>query len=190
MVALEVGIALLGVDGDAAVVAYALVGAAGEVEERRLAAVGIAHQRHIDVVAGGMGTVVCGHGHVLRLRDAERLRTVRHHLNLLYLLCLLAAQAHLVAHHPVLDRVLQGCAQQHIHLLSLDKAHLNDALTEATVTFHLDDIGLVACLQFRESHTFCLFAGKGTKLIRHMEHCCLQIPKNNDGTRCGVNGVV
>ena len=65
----------------------------------------------------------------------------------LYQLCLMAAQAHLIAHDLVLHRILQGGIQQDFHGFSLDKAHLNDALAETTVTINLHDDTLLACLQ-------------------------------------------
>ncbi len=55
VVVLEVGIARLGIHCHSRVVAHALVGTAGKVEERGLSAVGIAHQGHIDGVAFLLG---------------------------------------------------------------------------------------------------------------------------------------
>ena len=51
LVAAEAEVALAGVDGDTAVVAHVFVAARGDVEERRLAAVGVAHERHVDGAA-------------------------------------------------------------------------------------------------------------------------------------------
>ena len=51
------GMGLGGVDGDAAVVAHTSVGSAGKIEERRLTAVGIAYERHIDGTALAEGMV-------------------------------------------------------------------------------------------------------------------------------------
>ena len=53
--------ALLGVDRHTAIVAHVLGGAAGEVEERRLAAVGVANESHVDGAAlfGGQVLKAC-----------------------------------------------------------------------------------------------------------------------------------
>ena len=70
----------------------------------------------------------------------------REHLNHL---CLLTAQTDLIAHELVLDRVLQGGIQHHFYRFTLDKAHFDDALAEATMTMYLHDDCVLTVLQFR-----------------------------------------
>ena len=126
---------------------------AGEVEERGLAAVGIADECHVDGSALAQGLVaqvvvrmVAGverHGRISRLLLP---RLLRHHFNQLGLL---AAQAHLVAHQLVLHGIVQRGVEQHLHEFSPHEAHLNDALAEATVPVNLHDDTMLTSLQFR-----------------------------------------
>ena len=55
LVTLEFGHALLGVNRHTTIITHALVCARGKVEERRLAAVGVAYQRHIYFAAPSQG---------------------------------------------------------------------------------------------------------------------------------------
>jgi len=61
---------------------------------------------------------------------------------------LLASQRDFVAENLVFDRVLEGCVQDDLHGLSLDEAHLDDALAESAVAQHLHDDALLAGMQF------------------------------------------
>ena len=161
------GCALGRVDGHAAVVAYMGMGAAGVVEQRCLATIGVAHQRHVDDAALAQCLVAQVVVFVLYRQLACGLGLgavllTEHLLPLLlrgYLdeLGLLAAQRHLVAHQTVFHWVLQRCVQQHLHALSLHKAHLDDALAEAAVALHLYDDAALARFQFRQFHAslFC-----------------------------------
>ena len=144
MVALKVGIAFFGIHGDATVVAHVFMGTRCKVEERCLATVGIAYQRHINGMTGRMLGIMGCAGHILRFRDVCSLVLILSHLNLLGLL---TSQADLVAHDLVFHGVLQGSTLQHVHALPLDKAHFNDTLAEASVSLHLNNIRLVASLQ-------------------------------------------
>ena len=123
------------------------MGSGGEVEERRLATVGIAHQSHADFLALGL---FCLFG--------TRFGSLH-----FYHLGFLTAQTDLIAHDLVFHRVLQRGTQQHLHFLAFDEAHFHNTLAETAVSLYFDDIGPVACLQFREFHSFFLFACKGSK---------------------------
>ena len=139
-----------GIHRHTAVIAHTGMGPGGIIEERRFAAVGIAHQRHVQVA-----TLLQGLAAQIALGNDLGLRSIatthfqlsglgrRHHL---YHGRLMVPQRHLVAHNLVLHRVLQRGIQQYLHLLSLDEAHLNDALAEASVSCHLDNDPLLACL--------------------------------------------
>ena len=125
------------------------------VEERRLAAVWIAHQRHVDgaaLVARQRSHFVLGQADVFlqslvvaglhvvlpRLLFADDLNHVG----------LLAAQGDFVAHHFVFHRVAQRRIEQHLHRLALDEAHLHNALAETSVAHHLDNHAFLTGIQF------------------------------------------
>ena len=57
------------------------------------------------------------------------------------------------SHHLILDRIEERRVPDHRHRVALDKAHLENALPEAALPGHLDDDALLACFQFRESHS-------------------------------------
>ena len=154
MVALELKVALLGIYGHSAVVAHVLVGSRGDVEERGLATVGIAHQSHVD----GAPLAQC-HALHLFIREVDHLSqsfqslggsrleqclVLAHHLNHL---SLLAPQRDFIAHHAVFNRVLQRRIEHHLHALTLYKTHLYNSFSEASVSHHLDDDTLLPCIQ-------------------------------------------
>ena len=156
MVALILGEARLRIDRDATVVAHALMGAGGEIEERGLAAVGIADQSHVDVAP-------LLHRRVLQLlRRAGVGLDGRKRLALVLAfqstgllqrddldeVGLTVAQANLVAHHLVFHGVLERRVEQHVHLLALDESHLDNTLAEATMAADADDDSLLSCLEF------------------------------------------
>ena len=163
MVALILGEARLRIDRDATVVAHALMGAGGEIEERGLAAVGIADQGHVDVapllhrrvlqllgreglVEGRAGVGLDGRKRlalVLAFQSAGLLQ--RDDLDEVGLT---VAQANLVAHHLVFHGVLERRVEQHVHLLALDESHLDNTLAEATMAADADDDSLLSCLEF------------------------------------------
>ena len=104
---------------------------------------------------------------LLHLHALGKCRTIqrllfgfREHLNHL---CLLTAQTDLIAHELVLDRVLQGGIQHHFYRFTLDKAHFDDALAEATMTIYLHDDCVLTVLQFRQFHNLILFICKSSK---------------------------
>ena len=66
-----------------------------------------------------------------------------HHLNHIGLLM---AERHFVAHQFIDDGVLKRGVLQHLDLLALDEAHLDDAFAESSVTQHLHDDAFFACL--------------------------------------------
>ena len=92
-----------------------------------------------------MDSIVGSGRHILRLGDIFSILFVEADLDFIGLL---TTQTHLVAHDLVFDGVLQWRTQQHIDALALDKAHLDNALAEATVSLYLNNIGLVARIQF------------------------------------------
>ena len=155
VVALEVEEALLGIHRDAAVVAHMLVRAAGDVEQRGLPAIGVAHQRHVDGAPFAQGHALqrfVVQGDVL-VQSLGRLFLPEQGLGLLfaddfYHLGLLPAEGNLVPHHLIFNRVLQRGVEQHLHRLPLDEAHLHDALAEAAVAQHLDYNAFLACAKF------------------------------------------
>ena len=140
LVAVHRGVCFRGVHRDARVVAHMPVGTAGEVEERRLAAVGVAYQCHVDGAAllqGCVLHVVVGVVGFYERRLYRRLEVglvrlfLGYHLNHF---CLLPTQRHLVAHELVLHGVLQRGVEQHLYRLALDEAHLDDSLAESAVS--------------------------------------------------------
>ena len=170
-VALEVSIAVLGVDRHARVVAHPLVGTRGKVEERRLSAVRVAHKGHVDGAAAvhgygaqllvGDGLAVLGSGAAFlqpNLPGAAALGLVRlltglHPLGLLHgnnldHLGLVMAERHLVAHQLVFHRVAERGVEQHFDDLALDKSHLDNALSETAMAQDLDDDTALTCFQF------------------------------------------
>ncbi len=65
-----------------------------------------------------------------------------------YLFCLLPAQRDFIAHYPVFHRVLQWSIQLYFYLLPLDKAHFQDALTEAAMSSDIEDDSSLTSMQF------------------------------------------
>ena len=146
LIAEHLGMGLGGIDGNARIVAHVGMGPRGIVEERRLAAIRITDEGHIDGAAFTQGhvlqKVILVSLTYLVLRKRLGL-TIRHDL---YLLSLLMAQRDLVAHQFVFHRVLQRGIEKHLHSLAFHKAHLDDALAEASVAEHLDDDATLASL--------------------------------------------
>ncbi len=56
------------------------------------------------------------------------------------------AEAHLITHDAILDRVLERGVEQHVDFLTFDEAHLDDALAKATMTINLYNNTLLSCL--------------------------------------------
>ena len=148
-------VAALGPHGHAAVVAHVLAAARDGVEERGLAAVGVAYQRHRDGAAvvldhlverAPAGRRVGGHGFGRKVaaQVLARLPVGEHHHHV----GLAAAQRDLVAHDVVFDRILERSVEHHGHPLSAHEAHLHDPAAESAVPRHLDDRGRVAGFQF------------------------------------------
>ena len=153
--------ALLGVYRHATVVAHMLMGTRDEIEERCLAAVGVSHERHIDVVAladgsvfqllvggsaGGVGVCACvgfyfGLDIGLCLGDLSG----GNHLNLVGLAM---AQRNLISHNTVFHRVVERRIEQHLHFLALDKSHFYDAFAKAAVSKHFDDNAFLTGFKF------------------------------------------
>ena len=160
-------VAHLGADGHAAVVAHVLVPARYGVEERRLAAVRVAHERHADRVAlaghhlvEGAAPRLVGSRHVVRTGSAGgSLPFERREVGLCLLvgqhldhLRFAAAQRDVVSHDAVFDRVLERGVENHLDALSAHETHLHDAAPESSVSRHLEDDGGVAGLQFGKFH--------------------------------------
>lgn len=137
MISLKVGISLLGIYRDTAIVSYSFMGTGGEIEQRGLSAVRITHQ------SNGDDRLLLFLLSLLRNVTAAGYLLGSLHL---YHLGLLAAQTNLITHDVVFDRVLQRSVEQHFDGLSLDKSHLQDAFTEASVSFDFHDYSLLACM--------------------------------------------
>ena len=151
MVALKVELPFLCVNSHSGVVAHSLMRSAGCVEEAGLAAVGVAYEHGAYLFAFLAGdtveyvlTSVSHHGlrsrvggfplHGLLLAD---------HLNEVGLG---SAQAHLIVHYFIFDRVMEWGVEFHFHALSLDESHLYDSFAETAVSHDShDDTGL-SCL--------------------------------------------
>ncbi len=154
-------VADFGIDRDAAVVADLLPHAGGVVEEGGLAAVGVAHQGDVDLLArlaedafrvlgdGAVEQVVVGH----LLGHGHHLHTPR--LN--------APQRHVAAHDLVLDGVAQRGVADDLHLLATHKTHLHEPVTEAPVARNAHDHTIFARLHIGErQHIVLTF---------HIAHC-------------------
>ena len=166
-----VAVADLGADGHAAVVAHVLVAARDGVEQRRLAAVGIAHQRHGDRAAAARHHLVHRRARIsaaaravagrrtlsafpdatggfaaaaLRSQILAGLGVGEHDDHVGFA----APQRNVVPHDFVFDRVLQGRVQDHLDALAADEPHLHDATAESSVSRHFDDRRRFAGFQF------------------------------------------
>ena len=159
LVAVVCGVAHLRIDRHARVVAHPLVCPGGEVEERCLAAVRVAHECHADGTALAVGGIrqlgrgqllvaavsgvgrqggVAGRTDLCFLQPAGLL--LREHFDLVGLA---VAQADFIAHDFVFHGVAQGGVEQHLDGLALDESHLDDAFPESAVSQYLhDDAGL------------------------------------------------
>ena len=138
------------VDGDTAVVAHTLVGVGRDVEDAGLAAVGVAHQGHVDGLRALLGDVVHGVA-VRRLQGA--VVVVVHNLLLglsladnLHLTGIAAPQRHLEVHDTVFYRVLQRGVEHRLHGDALDETHLYDAFAESPVTRYAHHHGALTSL--------------------------------------------
>ena len=160
--------ALLGIDGDPAVVAHMLVAAGGDVEKGGLSAVGVADEGHPDDVLalfrklghlavedfelpavvgiedfGGMLLTYVG----ARFGFAEDL----------YLPRLGSAQGYPVAEDFVFNRVLERGVLDDADLLARYEAHLYQPFAESTVAMYIDYDRAFASFQFRKIHCCPLF---------------------------------
>ena len=149
---------LFRVHGHAGIVADVLMGAGGDVEQRGLPAVGIAHQGDPDDMAAFFSEVFQGRVqplpllHVLRkslqvfirLQGLPGLLFGRH----FDLTGLFPPEREFVADDFVFDGVPERSIQDDPHFLSLDKAHLYQAFPETSMPMDTDNHGLFACLQF------------------------------------------
>ena len=156
------GVALLGIHRHARIVAHALVCPRSKVEERGLAAVGIAHQCHADGLFFVLSSVGADAFVALRRKGftcqravggshtvvGAALRAERH----VYHAGLAASQRHFVAHYLIFHGVLQRCVEHHLHRLPLDEPHLYDAFAEAAVARYFLYSCLLASLQFGKFH--------------------------------------
>ena len=150
---------LFGVHGYAGIIAHMFMGAGSDVEQRSLAAVGVAHQGDADDMAPLLGQVPQGRVqpllllHLLRkslevfvcLEGFPRFR-LGCHLNLAGFF---PPEREFVADNLVFNRVFQRGVQHDTHFLSLDKAHLYQAFSETPVPMDTDNHGFFAGLQFR-----------------------------------------
>ena len=139
--------------GDAAIVAHVFASAGDDVEERRLAAVGVAHEGHVDFVLAWCGLCVGRRATVRRVvRVRCLLRAVRQGLVGFVFGqhfdhgCLAASEGDLIAHDAVFDGVVQRGIEHRRDLLSAYKAHLYNASAESSVSRHTHNDGRVAVL--------------------------------------------
>ena len=146
--------AALGVDGHPAVIAHMFVAARNGVEQRGLAAIGIADQRDVDRAAARGDRL-------LEIRIVGcRERFPRHGELLLHLFGgddddhrgLAAPQRNLVIHNPVFDRVTQRGVLQNVHPLAAHETHLHDPASESAVSQYVEDRGRLSGFQFRKTH--------------------------------------
>ena len=137
---------LLCIDSHAAVVTHMLMTAGSHIEKRCLAAVRITHQGHLDDLSSLLGQ--CGHlplDPILpRLKRRQRLERRAHKLCLaltdhLDLVRLVTTERNLISDDLILDGILQRGIKDNLHLIALDKAHLDDAFTETAVTVNFHD---------------------------------------------------
>ena len=149
-------VALLGIHGDAGVVAHVLVAAGGNVEQGGFAAVGIAHQRYAYIMVPFLSHMSQGTVQALFVFQipGERLQVfvgfegfaglrLRHHL---YLFGLLPPERDFIADNLVFDGILKGSVEHYADLFPLNETHLYQAFTETPVTVHPNNHGLLACL--------------------------------------------
>ena len=142
---------LLGVDRDAAIIPYPLVRARGHVEQRGLAAIGIADERDVDrfpclvqkavdrfVAERSVAGPARGLEGVLGYRDLDEFR-------------LAFAKRDAVAHDFVFDRVEQRGVLDYLDGLAPYESHFGDAVSERPVSEHLRDNCLLGCLQFGQA---------------------------------------
>ena len=66
----------------------------------------------------------------------------RYHL---YHLRLRMAKRHFIAHYLVFYGILKGRVLKHVHHLSFDESHLDDAFTESAMSCHLDYDSALSC---------------------------------------------
>ncbi len=171
--------AAFGAHRHSAVIAHMLVAARNGVEKRRLAAVGIAHQRHADRMAvRAHHFVERPAAHLFRFvhrRTFGRRRrnrmgaghqfvgfVVREHLDHVGFA---ASQRHVVSHDPVLDRVFERCVQNHFDPLVADEPHLHDPATEPAMAQHFQNNGRFSGLQFGQTHSKTLLIFERTKIV-------------------------
>ena len=146
LVALELRMSHLGIHGHTGVVPYPFMGTTCKVEQAGFSTVGIPDQGHIDNLTPFLRSLtklygrewLIGRVHRVCLPSKKGLLLdfyvpglfLRDDLNEVRLA---VAQRDLVAHDLVFHRILQRSIQQYFYQFALDKAHLDDSLTETTV---------------------------------------------------------
>ena len=134
-----------------------LVRPGGDVEKRRLAAIRVAHQRHADHSVTPLRQALHLFIHppcVVAVRGVARQfdsldvcqvagLSLADHFDAVGLL---PPQRNLVAYYFILYGVLQRRVEHHLHPLSVDKAHLGQALLETAAPVQLDDDAVFARL--------------------------------------------
>ena len=125
------------VDGDAAIVADALVGVGGDVEDAGLAAVGVADEGDVDGLGAFVGNVLYG-GDVGIFQGAVVVVVGDFLLGLLlgdnlHLHGVAATEGDLEVEDTVFDRVVEGGVEDGLDGDALDESHLDYTLTEGAV---------------------------------------------------------
>ena len=141
VIALEIQMSFLGINGHTRVVAYTLVSIPCNVEQACLAAVGIAHKCHADGSAAllshavqvntvvGSDAALC----MLLLLPFTGL-CFGHHL---HHVGLGPTQAHLIVEQTIFHGVHKRSIEHHFHRGALYEPHLNDAFAKSAVTVNL-----------------------------------------------------
>ncbi len=133
------------------------VTARNRVEQRCLAAVRIAHQRHANRVAARTDQFVYRVVARNRFDRSVPLRRLEQFVRFavrkyLYHFRFAAAQRYVVAHDPVLNRVLERRVQDHLHPLAADESHFHDPAAEPSVAQYFQNRRRFSGFQFGQSH--------------------------------------
>ena len=149
IVVLEMEFSFLGVYRDAGIIAHVLMGARCNVEQGSFSTVGVSHQGYADVVVPFLGHMGQGFFQPLRLFEVcgQRLQVLVAHQGLAGLLFgndlnlagFFPPQGYLVADDFVFNGILERCVQHHPYFLTLDEAHLDEALAETAVSMDADN---------------------------------------------------
>ena len=149
--------AFLCIHRDSAVVSDMFMASGSHVEERCLAAVGIAHQSDSD----DLPALFRQRSHlpfqpclILGVQRRQRFPCGKHLLRLTFaddldLGRLGPAQRYLVSDYLIFDRVPQRSIKDHLDLIAPHETHFYYPLAESSMAVDLDDDSTFSCLKFR-----------------------------------------